>query len=95
MTDEELDRARADEARRRYDATVGHYATDDIRVGGNETTCMVAARLAREGWTPPDPLEAEIDRILAHDLVFWGLSSRKYLRQAMERGIELGREKSR
>lgn len=45
MTDEELDRARADEAWRIYMAQ-----TDD-----RPTAHQIAARLAREGWMPVDP----------------------------------------
>lgn len=43
MTDEELDRARAGEAMRRYVE------------GEDGSTASIAARLAREGWTPPPP----------------------------------------
>lgn len=45
MTDEELDKARADEAWRIYMAQ-----TDD-----RSTAHQIAARLAREGWMPVDP----------------------------------------
>lgn len=44
MTDEELDQARADEARRLW-------CESDIRYD----VALIAACLAREGWTPPSP----------------------------------------
>ena len=53
MTNEELDRARVDEAIRTGNGIVG-------------TVALIAARLAREGWTPPvavDPDLAEADRL--------------------------------
>jgi hypothetical protein len=46
MTDEELDRARSDEARKIHG---GIFAVDVGRIG------EIAARLAREGWMPVDP----------------------------------------
>lgn len=50
MTPEELDRARAQEAYR-------IHARDD-----DETMLECAARLAREGWTPPPALPADLMR---------------------------------
>jgi len=51
MTNEELDKARAQEARRIFDeapsGVPGHVAT-------------IAARLAREGWTPPPPVDPDV-----------------------------------
>lgn len=55
LTDEELDRARAEEARRRDPISIGDVA-------------FVAARLARTGWTPPpkvDPDVLEVRKLLA------------------------------
>ena len=58
MTDEELDRARVDEAIRTGNGIVGSVA-------------LIAARLAREGWTPPEPVDP--DRLEAYNLaVFFG-----------------------
>jgi len=45
MTNEELDRARAEEALRIWTGSNAH----------GKTLAMIAARLAREGWTPPEP----------------------------------------
>lgn len=53
MTNEELDRARVDEAIRNGNGIVGSVA-------------LIAARLAREGWTPPvavDPDVAEAEKL--------------------------------
>lgn len=88
MTDEELDRARAIEA---YRVVYG-----DVGEAGGKFTIMagVAARLAREGWMPPDPLEDEIER-LRHTLgIRWADEAigMTYLRKALERGIEIGRD---
>jgi len=46
MTDEELDEARAKEAQR-------IWAMSPLN---GVSSCVIAARLAREGWTPPDPV---------------------------------------
>jgi len=54
MTDEELDKARADEAWRKSDTVPAAL------------TC--AARLAREGWMPVDPLLLEAREIYARAL---------------------------
>lgn len=92
MTDEELDRARAEEAFRRIygDLECGDQDGGKFTLLGN-----LAARLAREGWMPPDPLGAEIEKIAE-----WfgkehrGIppSTRDSWRYALERGIEIGRE---
>ena len=47
MTNEELDKARASEAWRLQGEMIGKSPID--------STAMIAARLAREGWTPPPP----------------------------------------
>lgn len=47
MTNEELDRARVDEAIRTGNGIVG-------------TVALIAARLAREGWTPPAPVDPDL-----------------------------------
>jgi hypothetical protein len=49
MTNEELDKARADEAWRIY---TGGPKTDRL--------AAIAARLAREGWTPPEPVDPDV-----------------------------------
>ena len=49
MTNEELDTARAKEAWRIY---TGVPKTDRL--------AAIAARLAREGWTPPEPVEPDV-----------------------------------
>jgi hypothetical protein len=50
MTPEELDEARAKEAWRIYDG------------GGIHTppSAIIAARLAREGWMPPEPVDPDV-----------------------------------
>jgi hypothetical protein len=51
MTNEELDAARAKEAERRWDeATEGGTRPTWVPLG------VIAARLARENWTPPEPV---------------------------------------
>ena len=47
MTNEELDIARVDEAIRAGNGIVG-------------TVALIAARLAREGWTPPEPVDPDL-----------------------------------
>jgi hypothetical protein len=53
MTNEELDRARVDEAIRTGNGIVGSVA-------------LIAARLAREGWTPPVAVDPEVGSIWKH-----------------------------
>lgn len=48
MTNEELDKARAEQA------WSEHYAD-----GGRDVSA-IAARLAREGWTPPEPVDPDL-----------------------------------
>ena len=52
MTPEELDKARAEEAWR-------IYMTNPPGMTG-ERLAMIAARLAREGWTPPPPVDPDV-----------------------------------
>jgi hypothetical protein len=52
MSNEELDKARAKEAWRIYDG--GIYGA------GYERLAAIAARLAREGWTPPEPVDPDV-----------------------------------
>jgi hypothetical protein len=51
MTNEELDEARAKEAWRLWNDEDG--VTD-------EGHAVIAARLAREGWTPPEPVDPDV-----------------------------------
>jgi hypothetical protein len=85
MTDEELDRARAMEAIK----LANGRGWLSVELASN------AARLAREGRTPPDPLEAEVEAIFKEfqnhpelGALRWG---RLVTRKALERGIEIGR----
>ena len=48
MTPEELDKARVDEACR------------VAAQGGHGSTLLLIARLAREGWTPPKPVDPDV-----------------------------------
>ncbi len=52
MTNEELDEARAKEAWRKCDAL--GFGKD------YESPTVIAARLAREGWTPPEPVDPDV-----------------------------------
>ena len=55
MTPEELDEARAEEAERRWMvASKDGTQPTSVRLG------VVAARLAREGWTPPEPVDPDL-----------------------------------
>lgn len=89
MTDEELDRARSQEAHRMW--------TDGRPDGYNFDVAATAARLAREGWTPPDPLVAEVNK-LTTGVIFHFDKERlaptidDIVRKAIERGIEIGRD---
>jgi hypothetical protein len=57
MTNEELDRARVKEAQRLF-----------LDGGDESPTILIAARLAREGWTPP----VAVDPDLAEAKAVWG-----------------------
>ena len=78
MTDEEIDEARAKEAWR--------------LLGGKETRRIVtvAARLAREGWMPVDPLGAEADELIGHGM---RMGLRQFVIATLRRGMELAKEK--
>ena len=52
MNNEELDRARGAEAYRLWESA-------ESRVG-EENRATIAARLAREGWTPPEPVDPDV-----------------------------------
>jgi hypothetical protein len=75
MTNEELDRARAQEARRIFDeapsGVPGHVAT-------------IAARLAREGWTPPEPVDPDVLAFREWAATAWPLGSEAALRGHMD-----------
>lgn len=96
MTDEELDRARADEAVRIYikqKSETPYLAT-------------IAARLAREGWMPDDPLGEEADKIIMDGNISQQMAAHKgqiihidewiktTVLVALKRGIEIGKEKA-
>lgn len=55
MTDEELDGARAEEAWRIFSDAVA--AGQDLT--GLVGVALIAARLARTGWTPPEPVDPD------------------------------------
>lgn len=107
MTDDQLDQARADEALRicREDADKRGVPYAAILPAYFAST---AARLAREGWTPPDPLLLEARRIMAaycqdtHGAPYAYMSGSAddgpWVQVALlgvRRGIELGREQER
>ena len=77
MTNEELDQARAKEAWRLLEG--GAYATN--------TVVLNAARLAREGWTPPVAVDPDIAE--AETLWLDGLSARDLALAGIKRGREL------
>ena len=56
MTPEELDEATVEEAKRRW------LSTPALRIHGTlgEDVPFIAARLAREGWTPPKPVDPDL-----------------------------------
>lgn len=88
MTDDELDEARKNEAMRRL---------GDLFCPGTsqEQAARWGAKLAREGWMPPDPIDAIIEQVKrscnwSHA---WGASGINIvLREAIERGRELERQ---
>lgn len=85
MTDEELDMVRAQEAWRLLGGRSGSPPRQEA---------VIAARLAREGWTPPDPLEDEIAQLLTQIKNVNGILPSDWLedhtRRSVERGIEIG-----
>ena len=80
MTNEELDRARVDEAIRNGNGIVGSVA-------------LIAARLAREGWTPPVAVDPDIAE--AEAIWFEGKSSFDLVLEAIKRGRELERAEAK
>lgn len=89
MTDEELDRARSQEAHRMW--------ADGRPDGYNFDVAATAARLAREGWTPPDPLQVEAQEIAHRYLGDGRLDPVRHviiesLCVALSRGIKIGRD---
>ena len=52
MTNEELDEARAKEALRETDEANRYFTFLEV--------ATLAARLAREGWTPPEPVDPDV-----------------------------------
>ena len=100
MIDEELDQARAEEAHRiaarAFNATASLYHAPKI-----------AARLAREGWTPEDPLLKEAREILIAKFEWSGVNATscrdgecdrygtlQMALTALKRGVELGKAKA-
>lgn len=85
MSGEELDRARVCEAVRLHKAA---YVT-------SPGVAQITARLAREGWTPPDRIESTHVVLMQK----WNASGEDYrvsyiVREALKLGIEIGREQS-
>jgi len=89
MTNEELDRARVEEA---------------LRVGNGVNMALHAARLAREGWTPPEPVDpdlAEANRV--YEAMDWPDSLKgdtaecyiEFIREGIKRGRELERAEAK
>lgn len=74
MTNEELDKARVDEAMRLWDGSKGSLA-------------VIAARLAREGWTPPVAIDPDIAE--AEAIWFEGKSSFDLVLTGIKRGRAL------
>jgi hypothetical protein len=73
MTNEELDKARATEAEFLYDE----------QKGGWPSTAVIAARLARENWTPPEPADPDVlavREVLARPEVGSRINSSYYLK---------------
>lgn len=98
MTDEELDMARGDEAVRQLNA-VNHRGYPD----GSDYAAR-AARLAREGWTPEDPILKEAREVYASSFAWRDEPLPQQIRRgdhdanpfmvvliaALRRGIEIG-----
>jgi hypothetical protein len=62
MTPEELDNACADEAERRIELAFlhGYIDTGGILRRKTRLVAVIAARLAREGYTPPEPVDPDV-----------------------------------
>jgi hypothetical protein len=84
VTDEELDRARAAEAER-------VWMRQPVRILDSEfsSIALIAARLAREGWLPEDPLIQEARKLAANFGVPTSITM-----AALKRGIEIGEAKA-
>ena len=83
MTNEELDRARVNEA---------------MEVGNGVNLALIAARLAREGWMPPVPVDPDEEAALA----LWDEYNKEEIEgleelvlEAIKRGRELERQEAR
>lgn len=85
MTNEELDLARATEAQRIWNEQRSFAPS----------LPEIAARLGRQGWTLPDPLEDEIAQLLTGIKNVNGILPSDWLedhtRRSVERGIEIGK----
>ena len=85
MTNEELDRARVDEAIRTGNGIVGSVA-------------LIAARLAREGWTPPvavDPDLAEAEGLFNYWTEDTSIADLDIALAGIKRGRELERAEAK
>ena len=58
MTNEELDMARAAEAKRLF--SDDYYDVRKDKTLWDRNAVIAAARLAREGWTPPEPVDPDL-----------------------------------
>lgn len=81
MTPEELDEARGIEAQRRW-MTEGQTGS---------SSWAVAARLAREGWTPPEPVDPDV---LAFGDWYVSQDGKPGLRDAYLAGAHMAREQA-
>lgn len=60
MTNEELDKARVKEAQRLF-----------LDGSDESPTILIAARLAREGWTPPEPVDPDLAEAIKMAQDYW------------------------
>jgi hypothetical protein len=70
MTPEELDKARAEEAWRVWEGVKPSLCEDN-------DVALFAARLAREGWMPPEPVDPDliaVREIVAREWEKWALA---------------------
>ena len=82
MTNEELDEARAKEAERLWER---------FRDGGASSSSVVAARLARENWTPPVPEPVDPDVLAFED--YAGAVGLRSFQDAYLAGARMARER--
>jgi hypothetical protein len=82
MTNDELDKARAKEAQRLF-----------LDGSDESPTILIAARLAREGWTPPVAVDPDWEE--AQDLALWAESNEIFRSQLAHEALKRGRELER